>query len=268
MLMRTREKYNVNIVGNLNASETIVFAHGFGTNQTSFHPLIEPFTNNYRIVLFDYIGSGQSDINAYDAAKYSNIYGYVNDLVEICKYAQLQDAIFVGQSISGIIGLLACVQYPEFFSKLIMIGSSPRYLNDESRRYIGGFDMADLEGLYAAMETDFKSWASGFARVAMGNADRPYLAEQFAETLGAIRPDIGIQLAKTIFQSDNRSELNKIDKPVLIIQTVNDIAVPESVGRYMDNNIPNSELVKVSTEGHFPHISAPNEIIKAIKDFI
>ncbi|RYE24510.1 MAG: alpha/beta hydrolase [Sphingobacteriales bacterium] len=266
--MDTREKFNLNIVGNTTADKTILFAHGFGTNQTSFQPIVEAFKDDYRIVLFDYIGSGQSDINAYEASKYSNIYGYVNDLIEVCKSVALKDAILVGQSISGMIGFLACIQYPEFFSKLIMIGSSPRYLNDESRRYVGGFDMPDLEGLYAAMESDFKGWALGFAKVVMGNTDRPYLAEQFAETLGSMRNDIGIQLAKTIFQSDNRHELDKVDKPVLIVQTVNDVAVPESVGRYMDNNIPNSELVKVQTEGHFPHISAPNEIIKVIKDFI
>jgi sigma-B regulation protein RsbQ len=267
--MNTKEKFNINILGNIDAAETIVFAHGFGTDQRSFQTIAEAFEKDYRVILFDYIGSGKSDISVFNATRYSTMEGYVQDLLEICQYLHLRDVVFVGQSISGIIGLLASIQRPEYFSKLIMIGSSPRYLNDDSRRYKGGFEFADLEGLYAAMENNYKAWATGFAKATMANATRPNLAEEFAETLGSMRKDIGIRLAKTIFQSDNRDELDKTDVPVLIVQTVNDIAVPESVGIYMDNNITNSTLVRIKdTEGHFPHISAPEEIIKLIKDFI
>lgn len=262
------KKNNIHIAGNINAAESIIFAHGFGTDQTSFSSLIKYFEKNYRIILFDNVGGGKADIAAYNPARYQTLDAYATDLLDICRYYQLKEAIYVGHSVSGMTGVLASIKKPQYFSKLILLGASPRYLNDSTTNYTGGFEQKDLDTLYQSMSSNYHAWASGFSAIVMSNSDRPQLAASFAETLSAIRPDIALKVAKTIFESDYRNVLNKINKPVLIIQTANDIAVPEEVGNYLLRHIADSTLIKVNTHGHFPQVSAPEEVAEAIEMFI
>ncbi|MES2388227.1 MAG: alpha/beta hydrolase [Bacteroidota bacterium] len=258
-------KNNVTIVNDNPALPTIVFGHGFGTDQSTWRYISHAFSD-YRLVLYDNVGAGKSDPVAYNNIRYSSLKGYTFDLLDICRELNLKDAIFVGHSVSGMVGLLAAIAQPERFSKMVFVGASPRYLNDVG--YIGGFDQEDLEGLFGAMNANYYAWASGFAPLAMRNDDRPSLAEEFASTLSSIRPDIGQAVARAIFQSDHRSELADFDKPSLIIQAQNDIAVPAEVGEFLHKNIKNSTLVVVNANGHFPQMSAPEEIISAIRKFI
>ncbi len=261
---RIRKRNNVNILGE--GGKTLIFAHGFGTDQTAWHTVADAFKDSYRIVLYDNVGGGKTDPSHFSPQKYSQLEAYANDLLEIADELKLNDAVFIGHSVSGMIGLLAAVKAPEHFSKCIMVGASPRYLNDEG--YTGGFEQEHLNSFYQAMEMNYYAWVSGFASAAMTYPERPELAQGFAATLSSIRPDIAQSVARTIFQSDYRHMLPELKHETLIIQSTNDIAVPQEVGEYLHKHIPNSKLVKVSATGHFPHISEPQQIINALKKFI
>lgn len=266
--MSVLQKNNVNVCGRQDAAQTIIFGHGFGSDQTAFASLVKAFEADYKIVLFDNVGGGKADINAFSTLRYSSLQGYVTDITDIIKTLELQHIIYVGHSVNGMIGLLSAVQHPEYFDKIVLLGSSPRYLNDPENNYTGGFDMVALNGLYDAMSTNYYAWASGFSALVVNNPDRPQLAAAFAATLQDIRPDIALSVAKAIFEMDHRHDLGKSVVPSLIIQTAEDVAVPEVVGEYMAQHIPLSKLVKVNTKGHFPHMSAPDEVISAIRSFI
>ena len=259
------KRNNVNVQGQGN--QTIIFAHGFGADQTVWRHVVCAFESNYRIVLFDYVGAGKSDLTAYSRSRYSSLYGYAEDLLNLCAELNLTQSIFVGHSVSAMIGLLASLIEPERFSRFIFIGASPRYLNDVE--YYGGFEQSDLDAIYAAMSANYEAWACGFfASLLMGNPERPSLAREFSNTLVAVRPDIALSLARTIFQSDYRAELMRLTIPTLIVQSNNDKAVPPEVGEYMASKIPNSQLVKINAEGHLPHLSAPEEVVRAIKAYL
>lgn len=262
------KKNNIHIIGNLSATQTLVFGHGFGIDQRSFAQVIPAFENDYKIVLFDNVGGGEADINAYSPKRYESISGYVADVADILQQLNLHSVTFIGHSVSGMIGLLTAVQHQGSIDRLILLGSSPRYLNDPEKAYTGGFDQSTLESLFEAMEGNYHAWAAGFSVIAMKNDDRPELAAAFAASLQAIRPDIAIQVAKAIFYLDYRDELHKVTQPTLVIQTTNDIAVPAIVSEYLEANIPGSKRVSVQTQGHFPQISAPEEVIGAIKSFL
>lgn len=258
------KRNNVNILGK--GEQTLIFAHGFGSEQSAWRHQVAAFAPNYRIVLFDHVGAGQSDFNAYSPHRYSSLYSYAEDLLDLCAELKLTNCILVSHSVSGMICLLAALVEPHLFNKLIFIGASPRYLND--RGYVGGFERTDLDALYAAMSANYYSWVSGFAPLIMGNADRPELAEEFARSLTAIRPDIAQAIARVIFESDYRLELPRLQVPTLILQPSNDPAVPQAVGRYMADKISNSQFMLVESEGHLPHLSAPDIVTKAIASWL
>jgi sigma-B regulation protein RsbQ len=262
------ERNNIHVTGNLDAPSCIVFNAGFGLDQTSFKEIIPAFENDHQIVTFDNVSVGKSDSNAFSPKRYETINGFAADLAEIITALELDNIIYVGHSVSGITGMLTYTHYPELFQKMVLVGASPRYLNDPSTSYIGGFDVPTLNSLFEAMEANYYAWAAGFSKLAMRNEDRPELAEEFAYNLGKIREDMAIIIARAIFYLDHRAELPKLKIPTLILQTENDVAVPAAVGEYMHRNIPDSRLVKVHTEGHFPQISAPHEVIAAIQSFI
>lgn len=262
MITSILRRNHVNIIGNGSCDRTIVFAHGFGSDQTAWRHQVAAFASDFRIVLFDHVGAGKSDFSAYSPRRYSSLYSYAEDLLDLCAELNLTDSILVGHSVSGMVSLLAALVEPQRFSQLIFISASPRYLNDVG--YRGGFEQSDLDALYAAMSTNYYAWASGFAPIAMGNPDRPELAIEFANTLAAIRPDIAQAVARVIFQSDHRQELPRLNVPVTILQSSNDIAVPSEVGEYMRDKITQSKLLHINAKGHLPHISAPNVVTNAI----
>lgn len=254
------ERNNVKILGN--GSKTIIFAPGFGSDQTAWRHQVAAFSSNYRIVLFDHVGAGKSDFSAYSPRRYSSLYSYSEDLLDLCAELKLTQCILVGHSVSGMVSLLAALVEPQRFSQLIFISASPRYLNDEG--YIGGFEQSDLDALYAAMSSNYYAWVSGFAPIAMGNPEKPELALEFANTLGAIRPDIAQAVARVIFQSDHRAELPRLTLPTTILQASDDIAVPIEVGQYLADKIADSQLIHIQARGHLPHISAPDVVTHAI----
>lgn len=254
------QRNNVNICGK--GSQTLILAHGFGSDQNAWRHQVEAFESNYRIVLFDHVGAGKSDFTAYSPRRYSSLYTYAEDLLDLCFELKLTNCILVGHSVSGMISLLAALVEPQCFSKLIFVGASPRYLNDDG--YFGGFEQSDLDALYAAMASNYYAWASGFAPLIMGNAEQPELAIEFANTLKAIRPDIAQAVARVIFQSDHRAELPRLKVPTLILQSSDDFAVPLAVGQYMVEKIPKSQLMNIAATGHLPHLSAPKAVTSAI----
>jgi len=263
-----QRKNNISIEGNTDAKQTLLFAHGFGTDQSAWHDVKQAFKDDYRLVLYDNVGGGKADPDAYSPIKYSTLNSYADDLLEIVTAFELNDAIVIAHSVSSMITLLASVKAPECFSKLVFVSASPRYLNDESDNYVGGFTQTALDSMYQAMTTNYYAWASGFSAAAMGNAHKPELGEHFASTLSEVRPDIALSVSKVIFESDVRKELGKLQKQILLLQTQRDIAVPAQVAEYLNQHINNSSLQYLEAEGHFPHISAPAEVIKALKTFI
>lgn len=261
-------KHHISIEGNLNAPTTLIFANGFGTDQTAWTEVKAAFKNDYKLVLFDNVGGGKSDPEAFSPIKYNTLNTYAEDLLAIVKELNLQGAIVIGHSVSAMITLLAAVKEPDYFSKLVFVGASPRYLNDESTGYTGGFTQPALDSMYEAMKTNYYAWVSGFSAAAMENPESPELGQRFAQSLSAIRPDIALAVAKVIFESDVRTSLSELKQKTLLLQTLHDIAVPSEVAEYLHKHITDSELIYVNARGHFPHISAPNEVIKAIKTFI
>ncbi|UYQ95311.1 alpha/beta hydrolase [Chitinophaga horti] len=268
MSINVTKRNNINIVGNPDASQTIVFGHGFGSSQEAFNYILPYFEKDYRIILYDNTGGGKSDLAAFNNAKYSSLQGYVLDLVDIFRALELKDVIYVGHSVNGMVSLLTSIRYPEFFKKLVLVGASPRYLNDDSAGYTGGFTQEALEGLYDTMRSNYKAWTAGFSAMVMAAPERPDLVSEFAATLADIRPDIALFVAKVIFESDYRSELQKATVPTLLIHAKEDVAVPLVVGDYLHEHIKNSQLHVVDAYGHFPHMSAPDAVVKAITDFI
>lgn len=266
--MDINRRNNIHIIGKPDATATLIFGHGFGLDQTSFQQVIQAFSDNYKIVLYDNVGGGKSDISAFSFNRYATIEGYMKDLADIVHGLDLQQITYVGHSVSGMIGLMTSLYYPDIFNKIVMIGSSPRYADDPAQNYIGGFDQASLDQLYESMENNYYAWASGFSTLAMNQPDRPELARDFAHSLQQIRADIAVSVARSIFSMDQRHLLPQVKIPVMILETAEDIAVPSVVSRYMEAHIPGSKRYKVNTTGHFPHISAPEEVIAGIKTFL
>ncbi|MEW6491595.1 MAG: alpha/beta hydrolase [Cyanobacteriota bacterium] len=256
------QRNNVQVLGD--GPQTIIFAHGFGSDQMAWRHQVATFASDFRIILFDHVGAGKSDFSAYSPRRYSSIYSYADDLLDLCAELKLTKSILVGHSVSGMVSLLAALVEPDCFSQLIFISASPRYLNDVG--YYGGFEQSDLDALYEAMSTNYYAWASGFAPIAMATQDKPELAKEFANTLAAIRPDIAQAVSRVIFQSDHRAELPRLKIPTVILQASDDIAVPPEVGQYMANVIPHSKLIKINAKGHLPHLSAPDVVTSAIAE--
>ncbi|MBD1920940.1 alpha/beta hydrolase [Microcoleus sp. FACHB-831] len=254
------QRNNVNVLGN--GKQTLVFAHGFGSDQTAWRHQVAALASKYRIVLFDHVGAGKSDFNAYSPRRYSSLHSYAEDLLEVCYELKLKNCLLVGHSVSGMVSMLAALEDPELFSHLIFVSASPRYLNDTG--YVGGFEQSDLDAFYAAMSSNYHAWASGFAPIAMGNPERPELATEFANTLSAIRPDIAIAVARVIYQSDHRAELSRLKVPTLVLQSNNDVAVPTEVGTYISRNVSTSKLLPIAANGHLPHMSSPDVVTSAI----
>lgn len=255
---------NVKILGQ--GSQVIVFAHGFGCAQTSWKYITDAFLEDYKVVLFDYVGSGNSDLNQYDYHKYATLDGYASDLTDIITALDLRDVIFVGHSVSSMTGMIAALQSPQAFKKLIFIGPSPKYLNDGD--YIGGFEAADLETIFTHITEDYSSWVKTISPAVMNKEDQPELADFLRECFEETEPSIALAFAMATFKADYREDLKKLSIPSLTLQGSNDVMVPLSVSEFIHENTPNNFLVMMEATGHYPHISYPDETIKEIKAFI
>lgn len=258
------QRNNVRILGR--GTRTMLFAHGFGCDQQMWRYVTPAFEDDYRIILFDYVGAGRSDLSSYHPDRYVSLEGYATDVLEICEALQLENIIFVGHSVSSMIGALAAIERPDLFSHLIMIGPSPCYINQDG--YIGGFERTDIEGLLETMERNYIGWANFLAPNIMGNPDRPELAEELNTSFCSTDPVIAHQFARATFFSDNRADLSKVKTPSLILQCSSDIIAPLEVGHFVKLQLPNGVLQVMQATGHCPHMSEPQETINLIKDYL
>ena len=240
--------------------------HGFGCDQNVWRHVTPEFEQDYRIVLFDHVGAGKSDLSQYDEEKYSTLDGYASDLIEVLRELELKDAIVVGHSISSMIAMLAAIREPALFSQLVMVGPSPSFLNDGD--YPGGFDRKDIDDLLAAMDSNFFGWSGMITPVIMGNPDRPELAGELNENFCRTDPTIARQFARVTFLCDCRAELHKLTVPSLIVQCSSDALAPVEVGEYLHEHMPQSTLAVLSATGHCPHLSEPSELVAAMKDWL
>lgn len=256
---------NVNITGS--GSQPLIFAHGFGCDQHMWRFVAPTFEKDYRVVLFDFVGSGKSDKTAYDPERYADLYGYAQDVLEICEAHEWSNAILVGHSVGAMIGLLAAIRKPEYFDRLILVGPSPCYINDLPD-YIGGFELEDLHQLFEIMDQNFMGWANYLAPIIMGNAERPELSRELEESFCSTDPDIARRFAKATFLSDYRAELSQVRVPTLILQSDEDVIAPLEVGAFVHRQIPGSELQLMDARGHCPHVSHPEETIRLISSYL
>lgn len=255
-----------NVIVRGQGKQMMIVSQGFGCDQNMWRYVIPAFEKDYKIVTFDHLGTGESDMTFYHPSNYETLHGYASDLVEICETLNMKEAIFVGHSVSAMIGILASIQSPDIFAHLILVGPSPRYINDDD--YVGGFDEEDIEELMETLSRNYLGWSSSTAPVIMGNADRPELGEELTNRFCQMNPVVAEQFARTTFNSDNRADLALVQVPCLIMQCSEDIIAPTEVGEYMHRKIPNSELVYLKATGHCPHLSAPEETIEVMKHYL
>ncbi|KZE38725.1 sigma factor sigB regulation protein rsbQ [Bhargavaea cecembensis] len=264
MKNKVMERNHVTISGS--GERTLVFGHGLGCDQTVWERVAPAFENGWRVVLFDYVGSGRSDRSQYRPSDYNSLEGYARDVIEIIDALDLKDAVFIGHSVSAMIGTLASIKRPEAIGKLIMIGPSPRYLNAPG--YPGGYEREDVEELLELMERNYKEWAKYMAPASMKNTDRPFLADELEERFISNDPVIIRQFAEVTFMSDVRDKLAEISIPTLILQAQEDSVAPIEVGKFVHEQIPGSTFRVLSAKGHNPHISDPEETISEIQRYL
>ncbi len=258
------QQNNVKVI--VEGSQPMLFAHGYGCDQNMWRYIIPAFEKEYKLVLFDHIGFGQSDSAAYSKDKYSSLEGYAADILQICKELRLENVIFVGHSVSAMIGVLAAIEEPALFSKMILIAPSPRYINDGD--YIGGFSQEAIEELLESLESDYLGWSEMIAPVIMGNADRPELSREQTQSFCQSNRQVASDFARITFLGDNRSDLKHLQVDTLILQCTEDVIAPLTVGTYMHENLPKSKLMLLEANGHCPNLSAPAETITAMSAFL
>ncbi|MDC3418418.1 alpha/beta fold hydrolase [Aquibacillus salsiterrae] len=256
---------NVKVAGN--GKQSILFAPGFGCDQTVWKSVSESFESNYQVILFDYVGMGNSDTSAFDSDKYSTLSGYAQDVIDVCSALDLKNAIFVGHSVSSMIGVLASLRKPEYFSNLIMVCPSPCYLNDPPE-YFGGFEKEELTGLMDMMEKNYIGWANVFASTVTNNPNRPEVALELEDRFCSTDPIIARTFAEANFFADNRQELPNVTVPSLIMQCANDVIAPTAVGEYVSKHLPHNKFVQMKATGHCPHLSHPEETAIVIQDYL
>jgi sigma-B regulation protein RsbQ len=263
--MKASQRNNVVVQGRPDG-QPMMFAHGFGCDQNMWRYVWPEFAAQYRVVLFDHVGLGGSDVSAYDPQRYASLQGYVDDVLEICAELDLQHVIFVGHSVSAMIGALAAAAQPDRFDRLVLIGPSPRYVDDED--YSGGFSPEDIDGLLQSLESNYLGWSSAMAPVIMGNAERPELGEELTNSFCRADPEIAHQFARVTFLSDNRDDLRRVRTPALVMQCSDDVIAPLQVGEYVHDHLTNSRFIQLRATGHCPNLSAPEETSAAIREFL
>ncbi|MDG9690982.1 alpha/beta fold hydrolase [Streptomyces mutabilis] len=263
--MDIERRNNVTVTGNPEG-RAVVLAHGFGCDQNMWRLTVPALAEDYRVVLFDYVGAGRSDLSAFSESRYASLDGYARDVVEVCEALDLRDAVFVGHSVSAMIGVLAAGTAPERIGALVMVAPSPRYIDDPG--YRGGFSAEDIDELLESLESNYLGWSAAMAPVIMGNADRPELGEELTNSFCATDPDMARVFARTTFLSDSRDDLKAVTVPTLILECTQDVIAPREVGAFVHQMIAGSKLVTLDATGHCPHLSAPEATNGAITDFL
>jgi sigma-B regulation protein RsbQ len=256
---------NVKVTGNA-AGRPVVFVHGFGCSQEVWRHVIPYFEKEYKVVAFDHVGAGQSDLSAYDRGKYDSLHGYADDVNEIFEALDLSDAVYVGHSVSAMVGILASIQDPSRFGSLVLVGPSARYVDDGD--YVGGFGASDIDSLLDTLDSNYLGWSSELAPIMMGNIDRPELAEELTQNFCSTNPDIARQFARVTFLSDNRRDLERVTVPTIVLQNTDDVIAPVAVGEYVHEHIAGSQYVMLTSTGHCPNLSDPAQLAREILSFI
>jgi sigma-B regulation protein RsbQ len=265
--VETRRRHNVTVTGQPDG-QPMLFAHGFGCDQHMWRFVAPRFADRFRVVTFDHVGAGGSDLTAYDIERYSTLDGYARDVVEICRDLDLRDVVYVGHSVSAMIGVLAARQAPELFARLVLVGPSPRYVDDVDDGYVGGFSEEDIAGLLESLESNYLGWSGAMAPVIMGNPDEPELGAELTESFCRTDPEIARRFARVTFLSDNRADLAEVSVPTLVLQCTQDVIAPMSVGAYVVEHMPDASLVMLDATGHCPNLSAPEATTAAIDEFV
>ncbi|MBE9461851.1 alpha/beta fold hydrolase [Dyadobacter subterraneus] len=258
------KRNNVILLGS--GTVPMIFAHGFGCSQHMWREVWPAFEKDFKIILFDFTGSGNSDLTCYNSERYSNLNGYAEDVLDICKALDLKNSIFVGHSVSSMIGVLAAIKEPDFFQDLILLAPSPSYINDQT--YQGGFERKDIEDLLSMMEKNYEGWAGFLAPAMMKNSENPALGEELTESFCTADRAIAKEFAEVTFYSDNRKDLSKVKHTSLILQCSDDLIAPLEVGQYLHNNLTNSTFKVMQATGHCPHMSAPTETIELMDQYV
>jgi sigma-B regulation protein RsbQ len=258
------QRHNVKVSGA--GTQAMVFAHGFGCDQNMWRFVAPDFEENYKVILFDHVGAGASDLSAYDPGRYSSLDGYADDVVALCRELGVTDGVFVGHSVSAMIGVLAAKRAPELFSRLVLVGPSPRYTDEGD--YVGGFSEAQVHELLEFLDSNHMGWSQAMAPVIVGNPDRPELAEELTNSFCRTDPEIAKRFARTTFLADNRADLDDVQTPALILQCAEDVIAPQAVGEYVHRRLRNSELVLLKATGHCPNLSHPEETVAAMRAFL
>jgi sigma-B regulation protein RsbQ len=256
---------NVSVSGQP-AGRPIIFLHGFGCDQTMWRHVAPAFEDDHRVVLLDHVGAGGSDLSAYRPDRYATLHGYADDLLGVVRELDLHDVVLVGHSVSAMIAVLAANREPERFGALVLVGPSPRYVDDGD--YRGGFTVEDVEGLLETMELDYLGWSSTMAPVIVGNPDRPELGGELTEAFCRVDPAVARQFAQVTFLSDNRADLARVRVPTAVLQCTDDPIAPAQVGEYVHRHVAGSRLFALEATGHCPNLSAPAETTAAIRSFI
>jgi sigma-B regulation protein RsbQ len=245
--------------------QVLLFAHGFGCDQSMWRAVAPAFEAGHRVVLFDLVGAGRSDVSAYDRERYGTLHGYADDVLEICAALDLRDVVYVGHSVSATIGVLAAAAEPDRFAKLVLVSPSPSFIDDGD--YVGGFSREDIEGLLESLDSNYLGWSAAMAPLIAG-PDHPQAGTELANSFCRTDPAIARHFARVTFLSDNRADLARIRTPALVLQCSDDALAPESVGRYVHERLAGSRLVMMEATGHCPNLSAPAETVAAIKAFL
>lgn len=260
------ERLNTRRVGRVDAPP-LVFVHGFGCDQNMWRHVVPAFAADYQVVLVDLVGCGGSDSAAYDPERYATLQGYADDILELCSALDLHDVVLVGHSVAAMIGVLASIAEPDRFSRLVLVGPSPRYVDDDDG-YRGGFSAEDIEQLLESLDSNYLGWSQAMAPAIMANPDRPELGTELAESFCRTDPEIARRFARVTFLSDNRTDLPKVSIPALVLQCRDDVIAPLEVGTYVHEAMPGSVLKILDATGHCPHLSAPTATAAAIADFL
>ncbi len=262
--MDIQRRNNVKVAGS--GPATLVFGHGFGCDQHMWRFMQPAYGRRYRTVLFDLVGSGNSDHSAYDPKKYNSLEGYADDVLEIVEQFAHGPTVFIGHSVSSMIGMLANLKRPDLFAAQVMVGPSPCYINDGD--YVGGFERKDIEGLLETLESNYLGWSSNMAPAIMGAPEQPQLATELTNSFCRTDPEIAKQFARVTFLSDNRADLPRLKAPTLVLQCSDDIIAPVAVGEYLKRTLPNCTLAVIKNQGHCPHMSAPGACSDTIDRFL
>ena len=265
--MSARSRHNVQLSG-VTDGQPMVFAHGFGCDQHMWRHVAPRFEDRHRVVLFDHVGAGGADPSAYDPDRHASLDGYADDVVDLLVDLDLHDVVFVGHSVSAMIGVLAANRVPERFAHLVLVGPSPRYIDDPDTGYVGGFAATDIEELLESLGSNYLGWSTAMAPAIVGNPDRPELGAELTESFCRADPEIQRRFARATFLSDNRADLASVQVPCLVLQCSQDIIAPPSVGRYVAEALPRSELVVLRATGHCPNLSAPDETTEVIESYL